>query len=72
MYEPNPANGTEMILHDTGGDYRLRIGSTTTATVGIGRQYNASYHSGTIALQLNDTNGITINRAVTNNQTLTV
>ena len=28
----------------TGGDSRLRIGSTTTATVGIGRQYNASYH----------------------------
>ena len=132
MNPSNPANGTEMILHDTGGDYRLRIGSTTTATVGIGRQYNASYHltvggtsnfnetrvendatflgqqllstngrifqsadannslnvisteeinfglqtdrttdptTGTIALQLNDTNGITINRAVTNNQT---
>ena len=44
MNPSNPANGTEMILHDTGGDYRLRIGSTTTATVGIGRQYNASYH----------------------------
>ena len=132
MNPSNPANGTEMILHDTGGDYRLRIGSTTTATVGIGRQYNFSYHltvggisnfnetrvengatflgqqllstdgrifqradannslnvisteeinfslqsdrttdptTGTIALQLNDTNGITINRAVTNNQT---
>ena len=132
MNPSNPANGTEMILHDTGGDYRLRIGSTTTATVGIGRQYNASYHltvggtsnfnetrvendatflgqqllstdgrifqradvnnslnvisteeinfslqsnrttdptTGTIALQLNDTNGITINRAVTNHQT---
>ena len=132
MNPSNPANGTEMILHGTGGDYRLRIGSTTTATVGIGRQYNASYHltvggtsnfnetrvesdatflgqqllstngrifqradvnnslyvipteeinfslqtdrttdptTGTIALQLNDTNGITINRAVTNNQT---
>ena len=132
MNPSNPANGTEMILHDTGGDYRLRIGSQTTATVGIGRQYNFSYHltvggvsnfnetrvendatflgqqllstdarifqradannslniisteeinfslqsdrttdptTGTIALQLNDTNGITINRAVTNNQT---
>ena len=132
MNPSNPANGTEMILHDTGGDYRLRIGSTTTATVGIGRQYNFSYHltvggisnfnetrvendatflgqqllstdgrifqradannslnvisteeinfslqsdrttdptTGTIALQLNDTNGITITRAVTNNQT---
>ena len=132
MNPSNPANGTEMILHDTGGDYRLRIGSSTTATVGIGRQYNFSYHltvggisnftetrvendatflgqqllstdgrifqradannslnvisteeinfslqsdrttdptTGTIALQLNDTNGITINRAVTNNQT---
>ena len=44
MYEPaNPTNGTEMILHDTGGDYRLRIGSQTTAQVGIGVQYNASY-----------------------------
>ena len=132
MNPSNPANGTEMILHDTGGDYRLRIGSQTTATVGIGRQYNFSYHltvggisnfnetrvendatflgqqflstdgrifqradvnnslnvisteeinfslqsdrttdptTGTIALQLNDTNGMTINRAVTNNQT---
>ena len=131
MNPSNPANGTEMILHDTGGDYRLRIGSTTTATVGIGRQYNFSYHltvggisnfnetrvendatflgqqllstdgrifqrgdvnnslniisteeinfslqprridpiTSTIALQLNDTSGITINRAVTNNQT---
>ena len=44
MNPSNPANGTEMILPDTGGDYRLRIGSTSTATVGIGRQYNASYH----------------------------
>ena len=44
MNPSNPALGTEMILHDTGGDYRLRIGSTSTATVGIGRQYNASYH----------------------------
>ena len=132
MNPSNPANGTEMILHDTGGDYRLRIGSQTTATVGIGRQYNFSYHltvggvsnfnetrvendatflgqqlistdarvfqradmnnslnvisteeinfslqtdrttdptTGTAALQLNDTNGITINRAVVNNQT---
>ena len=132
MNPSNPANGTEMILHDTGGDYRLRIGSSTTATVGIGRQYNFSYHltvggvsnfnetrvendatflgqqllstngrifqradannslnvisteeinfslqsdrttdptTGTIALQLNDTNGITLNRAVTNNLT---
>ena len=132
MNPSNPANGTEMILHDTGGDYRLRIGSQTTATVGIGRQYNFSYHltvggisnfnetrvendatilgqqllstnarifqrsdannslnvisteeinfslqadrttdptTGTIALQLNDTNGITLNRAVTNNST---
>ena len=44
MYEPaNPANGTEMILHDTGGDYPLRIGSQTTAQVGLGVQYNASY-----------------------------
>ena len=132
MNPSNPANGTEMILHDTGGDYRLRIGSQTTATVGIGRQYNFSYHltvggvsnfnetrvendatflgqqllstngrifqradinnslnvisteeinfslqsdrttdptTGTIALQLNNTNGITLNRAVTNNLT---
>ena len=132
MNPSNPNNGAEMILHDTGGDYRLRIGSQTTATVGIGRQYNFSYYltvggvsninetrvendatflgqqllstngrifqradanislnvisteeinfslqsdrttdptTGTIALQLNDTNGITLNRAVTNNQT---
>ena len=134
MNPANPANGTEMILHDTGGDYRLRRGSSTTATVGIGRQYNFSYHltvggisnfnetrveneatflgqqllstdgrifqladannslnvisreeinfslqtdrttdhtTGTIVLQLNDTNGITLNRAVTNNSTST-
>ena len=43
MNPANPANGTEMILHDTGGDYRLRIGSTSAAQVGIGVQYNASY-----------------------------
>ena len=130
MNPSNPANGTEMILHDTGGDYRLRLGSTSDAEVGIGRQYNSSYFltvggvsnfnqarvennlellgeqllntnarifqsadafnslnvvttaqinfslqtdrttdptTGTIALQLDDTNGITINRAVTNN-----
>ena len=39
----NPANGTEMIIHDTGNDYRLRIGSQTNAQVGIGVQYNSSY-----------------------------
>ena len=43
MNPSNPATGTEMILHDTGGDYRLRIGSTSDAEVGIGRQYNSSY-----------------------------
>ena len=132
MNPSNPSTGTEMILHDTGGDYRLRIGSTSDAEVGIGRQYNSSYSltvrgisnfnqarvennlellgeqlintnarifqradafnslnvistaqinfslqsdrttdptTGTIALQLDDTNGITINRAVVNNQT---
>ena len=132
MNPSNPAVGTEMILHDTGGDYRLRIGSTSDAEVGIGRQYDPSYFltvggvsnfnqarvenglevlgeqllntnarmfqradafnslnvittaqmnfslqsdrttdptTGTIALQLDDTNGITINRAVVNNQT---
>ena len=132
MNPSNPANGTEMILHDTGGDYRLRIGSTSDAEVGIGRQYNSAYFltvggisnfnqarvenglevlgeqllntsarifqradafnslnvittaqmnfslqsdrttdptTGTIALQLDDANGITINRAVVNNQT---
>ena len=131
MNPSNPSTGTEMILHDTGGDYRLRIGSTSDAEVGIGRQYNPSYFltvggvsnfnearvennlellgeqllntnarifqradafnslnvistaqinfslqsdrttdptTGTISLQLDDTNGITINRAVTNNQ----
>ena len=132
MNPANPANGTEMIIHDTGNDYRLRIGSQTNAQVGIGVQYNSSYFlnvgglsnfneariatdlnllgeqllntnarifqradafnslnvittgqmnfslqsdrttdptTGTIALQLDDTNGITINRAVVNNQT---
>ena len=132
MNPSNPATGTEMILHDTGGDSRLRIGSTSDAEVGIGRQYDPSYFltvggisnfnqarvengldvlgeqllntnarifqradafnslsvittaqmnfslqadrttdptTGTIALQLDDTNGITINRAVVNNQT---
>ena len=45
MNPSNPANGTEMILHDTGGDYRLRIGSQTTATVGIRETvYTLSYH----------------------------
>ena len=43
MNPSNPANGTEMILHDTGGDYRLRIASQTNAQVGIGVQYNSSY-----------------------------
>ena len=43
MNPANPANGTEMILHDTGNDYRLRIGSQTNAQVGIGVQYNSSY-----------------------------
>ena len=43
MNPSNPATGTEMILHDTGGDYRLRIGSTSDAEVGIGRQYDPSY-----------------------------
>ena len=43
MNPSNPSTGTEMILHDTGGDYRLRIGSTSDAEVGIGRQYNPSY-----------------------------
>ena len=132
MNPSNPSVGTEMILHDTGNDYRLRIGSTSNAQVGIGRQYNSSYFltvggvsnfnqarvennlellgeqllntnarifqradvfnslnvittaqmnfslqsnrttdptTGTIALQLDDTNGITIKRAVTNNLT---
>ena len=132
MNPSNPSTGTEMILHDTGGDYRLRIGSTSDAEVGIGRQYDPSHFltvggvsnfnqarvenglevlgeqllntnarifqradafnslnvittaqmnfslqsdrttdptTGNIALQLDDTNGITINRAVVNNQT---
>ena len=43
MNPSNPANGTEMIIHDTGNDYRLRIGSTSNAQVGIGVQYNSSY-----------------------------
>ena len=42
MNPSNPANGTEIVLHDTGRDYRLRLGSTSTATVGIERQYNFS------------------------------
>ena len=43
MNPSNPANGTEMIIHDTGNDYRLRIGSLTNAQVGIGIANNASY-----------------------------
>ena len=43
MNPSNPANGTEMIIHDTGGDYRSRIGSTSNAQVDIGVQYNSSY-----------------------------
>ena len=43
MNPSNPANGTNMILHDTGGDYRVRIGSQTNPQVGIGVQYNSSY-----------------------------
>ena len=132
MNPSTPAIGTEMILHDAGGGYRLRIRSTSDAEVGIGRPYNSSYFltvggisnfnearvennlellgeqlinasarffqradafnsinvistaqinfslqsdrttdptTGTIALRLDDTNGITINRAVVNNQT---
>ena len=135
MNPSNPANGTEMIIHDTGNDSRLRIGSQTNAQVGIGVQYNSSYFlnvgglsnfneariatnlnllgeqllnanarilqradafnslnvistaqinfslqsdrttdptTGTISLQLDDTNGITLNRATTLNQTLNV
>ena len=131
MSPNNPSIRTEMILHDTGGDSRLRIGSTSNATIGIGRQHNSSEFvtvggtsnfnqarvekiqflgeqlintnawifqradasnslnvvstsqtnfplqsdratvptTGTKALQLDDTIGITINRAVVNNQT---
>ena len=43
MNPNNPANGTEMILHNTGGDYRLRIGSTSNAEVGIGVQCTSAY-----------------------------
>ena len=43
MNPANPANGTEVIMHDTGNDYRLRIGSQASAQVGIGVQYNSSY-----------------------------
>ena len=43
MNPSNPANGTEMIIHDTGNDYRLRIRSTSNAQVGIGRQYNSFF-----------------------------
>ena len=32
-----------MILHDTGNDYRLRIGSQTDAQIGIGVHYDSSY-----------------------------
>ena len=42
----NPGNaslGTEMILHDTGNDFRLRMGSTSNAEVGKGVQYDSSY-----------------------------
>ena len=43
MNPANPSNGTEMIIHDTGNDCRLRIASQTNAQVGIGVQYNSSY-----------------------------
>ena len=43
MNPGNPSLGTEMILHDTGNDFRLRIGSTSNAEVGIGVQYSSSY-----------------------------
>ena len=43
MSPSNPSLGTEMILHDTGNDYGLRIGSQTNAQVGIGVQYHSSY-----------------------------
>ena len=42
----NPSNtslGAEMILHDTGTDFRLRIGSTINGEVGKGVQYSSSY-----------------------------
>ena len=38
MSPANPANGMDMIVHATGNDYRLRIGSQTNAQVGIGVQ----------------------------------
>ena len=39
----NPSStslGTEMVFHDTGNGFRLRIGSTSHAEVGIGVQYS--------------------------------
>ena len=38
MNPVNPSLGNEMILHDTGNDYRFRIGSQTNPEVGIGVQ----------------------------------
>ena len=51
MNPSNPSLGTEMIFHDTGNDFRLRIGSTSHAEVGIGVQYNSSYflHAGGVS-----------------------
>ena len=43
MNPGNPSLGTEMILHDTGNDFRLRMGSTSNAEVGIGVQSNSAY-----------------------------
>ena len=43
MNSSNPSLGTEMILHDTDSDFRLKIGSTSNAEVGIGVQYSSSY-----------------------------
>ena len=41
MNPGNPSFGTELILHDTGNDFRSRIGSTSNAEVGIGVQYTS-------------------------------
>ena len=40
MNPSNPSLGIELILHDTGNDFRVRIGSTSNAEVGIRVQYD--------------------------------
>ena len=57
IFQRNDANNSLNVISTEEINFSLQSNRTTDPT------------TGTIALQLNDTNGITINRAVTNNQT---